>query len=143
VSGSQTWKHISLSCRAGDDYAECKEEVSVAIKTCKPDASHEDRVKFLEEAAVMKKFDHPHIIKLFGVMSHDRQTYIVMELAPLGQLRRYLLTEGSLISKLLLLRYIHQLASAMVHLESKGYVHRDIAARWGIPSHYCTVELSA
>ena len=35
--------------------------------------------------AVMKKFDHPHIIKLFGVVTHDTQTYIVMELAPLGQ----------------------------------------------------------
>ena len=28
-----------------------------------------------------------------------------------------------------LLEFIHQLASAMVHLESKNYVHRDIAAR--------------
>ena len=28
-----------------------------------------------------------------------------------------------------LLDYIHQLSSAMVHLESKNYVHRDIAAR--------------
>ena len=35
--------------------------------------------------AVMKKFDHPHIIRLFGVVSHERKTYIVMELAPLGQ----------------------------------------------------------
>ena len=45
------------------------------------------------------------------------------------QLRRYLLTEGSRISKLQLLEYISQLSSAMVHLESKNYVHRDIAAR--------------
>lgn len=26
------------------------DEIDVAIKTCKPDASHEDKVKFLEEA---------------------------------------------------------------------------------------------
>ena len=45
------------------------------------------------------------------------------------QLRRYLLTEGSLISKMSLLQYVQQLSSAMVHLESKNYVHRDIAAR--------------
>lgn len=45
------------------------------------------------------------------------------------QLRRYLLTEGSLIPKLLLWQYIQQLSSAMVHLEAKSYVHRDIAAR--------------
>ena len=46
-----------------------------------------------------------------------------------SQLRRYLLTEGQRIPKLLLLEYIHQLSSAMVHLEAKNYVHRDIAAR--------------
>ena len=28
-----------------------------------------------------------------------------------------------------LLQYVQQLSSAMVHLESKNYVHRDIAAR--------------
>ena len=50
------------------------------------------------------------------------------------QLRRYLLTEGTRIPRLLLLQFIHQLSSAMVHLEGKSYVHRDIAARWGIPS---------
>jgi focal adhesion kinase 1 len=111
-----------------------REEKEVAVKTCKSDAAHEDRVKFLEEAAVMKQFDHPHIIKLFGVVSHEKKTYIVMELAPFGQLRRYLLTEGTRIPRLLLLQFIHQLASAMVHLESKSYVHRDIAARWEIPS---------
>ncbi len=33
------------------------------------------------------------------------------------------------ISRSTLLEYIRQLCSAMVHLESKNYVHRDIAAR--------------
>lgn len=37
--------------------------------------------------------------------------------------------EGSRISKMTLLDYIHQLSSAMVHLESKNHIHRDIAAR--------------
>ena len=35
--------------------------------------------------AVMRKFNHPHIIKLYGVLSHGAATYIIMELAPLGQ----------------------------------------------------------
>lgn len=39
----------------------------------------------LHPSAVMKKFEHPHIIKLFGVVTHEKTTYIVMELAPLGQ----------------------------------------------------------
>ena len=33
----------------------------------------------------MAKFNHRHIIKLFGVMSHDSTTYIIMELALVGQ----------------------------------------------------------
>ena len=44
------------------------------------------------------------------------------------QLRRYLMTEDH-ISQGLLLQYICQLCSAMVYLESKSFVHRDIAAR--------------
>ena len=35
--------------------------------------------------AVMRKFSHPHIIKLFGVMTDNSATYIIMELAPYGQ----------------------------------------------------------
>jgi len=34
---------------------------------------------------VMCKFKHPNIIKLFGVVSHMNLAYIVMELAPHGQ----------------------------------------------------------
>ena len=37
--------------------------------------------------AVMKQFNHPHIIKLFGVVTQGMSTYIVMELAPMGQVR--------------------------------------------------------
>ncbi|XP_019852141.1 PREDICTED: focal adhesion kinase 1-like isoform X3 [Amphimedon queenslandica] len=110
-------------------YPDTTEEVAVAVKTCKPDSAPEERVKFLQEAAIMKQFNHPHIVKLFGVVTQGLRTYIVMELAPLGQLRQYLLLNGESISQDILLNYIKQLCSAMVHLESKNYVHRDIAAR--------------
>lgn len=33
----------------------------------------------------MKQFNHVHIIKLFGVVTQGMSTYIVMELAPMGQ----------------------------------------------------------
>ena len=110
-------------------YPDMTEEAHVAVKTCKPDSTPEEKTKFLQEAAVMKQFNHPHIIKLFGVVTQGLTTYIVMELAPLGQLRQYMIFEGPEIPHSTLLEYIRQLCSAMVHLESKNYVHRDIAAR--------------
>ena len=42
---------------------------NVAIKTLKDDASEEEKVKFLQEAAIMGQFHHPNIIKLYGVVT--------------------------------------------------------------------------
>jgi serine/threonine protein kinase len=38
----------------------------VAVKTIEDGASEEDRIRFLQEAAIMGQFDHPNIIKLIG-----------------------------------------------------------------------------
>ena len=43
--------------------------LSVAIKTLKDDASEEEKVKFLQEAAIMGQFHHPNIVKLYGVVT--------------------------------------------------------------------------
>ena len=42
-------------------------EEEVAVKTMDDGACEGDRVKFLQEAAIMGQFDHPNIIKLIGV----------------------------------------------------------------------------
>ena len=60
----------------------------VAVKTLKEESSISDRDKFLAEAFTMKKFNHPHIINLLGVVQEDRKPpWIVMELAEHGELR--------------------------------------------------------
>ena len=43
--------------------------VEVAIKTLKTKSSDEERVKFLQEAAIMGQFHHPNIVKLHGVVT--------------------------------------------------------------------------
>ena len=40
----------------------------VAVKTMEEGASEEDRVKFLQEAAIMGQFNHPNIISLLGIV---------------------------------------------------------------------------
>ncbi|XP_060536521.1 focal adhesion kinase 1-like isoform X6 [Cylas formicarius] len=102
--------------------------IPVAVKTCKGDADLATTEKFLEEAYIMQKFDHPHIIKLIGVCS-DSPVWIIMELAKLGELRAYLQNNKHILDLATLLLYAFQLSTALSYLESKKYVHRDIAAR--------------
>ena len=45
------------------------EKIDVAIKTLKEAASMEDKIKFLQEAAIMGQFSHPNVVKLYGVVS--------------------------------------------------------------------------
>ncbi|CAB3991780.1 focal adhesion kinase 1-like isoform X1 [Paramuricea clavata] len=98
----------------------------IAIKTCKDDDEAE---RFLEEAYVMKQFDHPHIIRLIGLCMEPPPIYIIMELAPHGEMRSYLQKNKDNLDTAVLLTYIHQISTALSYLESKKFVHRDIAAR--------------
>ncbi|XP_018568548.1 focal adhesion kinase 1 isoform X6 [Anoplophora glabripennis] len=102
--------------------------IPVAVKTCKGDADLATTEKFLEEAYIMQQFDHQHIIKLIGICSIS-PVWIVMELAKLGELRAYLQNNKSRLDLATLLLYAFQLSTALSYLESKKYVHRDIAAR--------------
>ncbi|XP_075215435.1 protein tyrosine kinase 2 Fak isoform X2 [Lycorma delicatula] len=111
--------------------------VPVAVKTCKADADLAMAEKFLEEAYVMQQFDHPHIIRLIGVCS-ESPIWIVMELARFGELRAYLKSNSTRLDLAILLLYCFQLSTALSYLESKKFVHRDIAARNVlVSSHHC------
>ena len=46
-----------------------EDKVDVAVKTLKEGASEEDKVKFLQEAAIMGQFSHPNVVKLYGVVT--------------------------------------------------------------------------
>lgn len=43
-------------------------QVEVAVKTLKNMASEQEKIKFLQEAAIMGQFDHPYIIQIFGIV---------------------------------------------------------------------------
>ncbi|CAF4235878.1 unnamed protein product, partial [Rotaria sp. Silwood2] len=115
-------------------------EIDVAIKTCKmQDATTTET--FLDEAYVMQNFTHPHIIKLIGVCT-EQPVLLIIELARLGELRTYLVANRNDFDLLILILYCVQLASALAYLESKKFVHRDIAARNVLVSNHELVKLA-
>jgi serine/threonine protein kinase len=58
------WSHP----KAGSDQI-VKEEV--AVKTMEDGASGEDRIRFLQEAAIMGQFNHPNIILLLATTAEN------------------------------------------------------------------------
>ncbi|XP_074209267.1 focal adhesion kinase 1 isoform X12 [Camelus bactrianus] len=114
--------------------------LAVAIKTCKNCTSDSVREKFLQEALTMRQFDHPHIVKLIGVIT-ENPVWIIMELCTLGELRSFLQVRKYSLDLASLILYAYQLSTALAYLESKRFVHRDIAARNVLVSSHDCVKL--
>lgn len=53
--------------------------VAVAVKTLKVGSSCEQKLDFLGEAEVMKRFEHKNIVRLLGVCTKNEPVYTIME----------------------------------------------------------------
>lgn len=99
----------------------------VAIKTLKYETPQ--LIDWLmREAAMMRQLEHPHIIKFIGVCP-ESPALIAMELAQLGELRHFLGANQSAMPISQLVLFTFQISTALSYLESKQFVHRDVAAR--------------
>ncbi|XP_067312175.1 protein-tyrosine kinase 2-beta isoform X2 [Pseudorasbora parva] len=103
------------------------ERVNVAVKTCK-DCTADVKEKFMSEALIMKKLDHPHIVRLIGIIEED-PVWIVMELYQHGELGNYLTENQKKLTNVTLILYSLQISKALAYLEGVNMVHRDIAVR--------------
>ncbi|XP_038143443.1 protein tyrosine kinase 2 beta, b isoform X2 [Cyprinodon tularosa] len=103
------------------------ERVNVAVKTCK-DCSSDVMEKFMSEAVIMKNLDHPHIVKLIGIIE-DNPVWIVMELYEYGELGNYLTKNQKQLTNTTLVLFSLQICKALVYLGGCNMVHRDIAVR--------------
>ena len=71
----------------GEAFFDEKGWVAVAVKTLKVGSSLEEKIDFLSEADMMKRFDHRNIVKLLGVCTRNEPVYTVMEFMLYGDLK--------------------------------------------------------
>ncbi|XP_045427788.1 tyrosine-protein kinase Fer isoform X5 [Pipistrellus kuhlii] len=100
-----------------------KDKTAVAVKTCKEDVPQELKMKFLQEAKILKQYDHPNIVKLIGVCTQRQPIYIIMELIPGGDFLSYLRKKKDEIKPKQLVKFSLDAACGMAYLESKNCIH--------------------
>ncbi|EWG36311.1 CAMK/CAMK1/CAMK1-RCK protein kinase [Fusarium verticillioides 7600] len=84
------------------------------------------RSNILKEVQIMRQLDHPNIIKLVEFSESRQYYYIILELAPGGELFHQIV-RLTYFSEELSRHVIVQVAKALEYLhEEKGVVHRDI-----------------
>ena len=65
-------------------------EIEVAVKMLNTYASEKDKLRFLQEAAIMCQFDHQNVIKLHGVVT-ETPAMLVLEYMSRGNLKGMLM----------------------------------------------------
>lgn len=104
-----------------------KNGVFVAVKVLSPDLMADPKiaVRFDREMAILKKLQHPHIVKYYGGSSSGAQKFYAMELVKGGSLEQLLKRKGPLDWERAV-DYAIQIAKALEHAHAAGVIHRDL-----------------
>ena len=98
--------------------------VKIICKSHLPADYIKDRVAF-HEANLLRKLDHPNLLKIFEFFEDESSFYIVIEYLSGGDLFDWLTTDREF-SEDLAKKIMLQLLSAINYLHSNSIVHRDI-----------------
>ncbi len=95
------------------------------------------RKECLNEASLLQRLHHPHIVRLVDSFMEGNDLYLVLELADGGDLHRTIHATGAQrrrFDEADVWRYAHQLVSALAHMHANRVMHRGAAdGGWLMP----------
>ncbi|VDN95271.1 unnamed protein product [Brugia pahangi] len=105
-------------------------EKQVAIKVRKGRRLDRETVEQIcREARIMRRLEHPNVVRLYGIAISKEPIMLLMELLKDGSLDVFLVTKGSKLSIREKLYFCLDIASGLEFLHNNGVIHRDISAR--------------
>uniref|UniRef100_A0A1I8EXF1 Tyrosine-protein kinase n=1 Tax=Wuchereria bancrofti TaxID=6293 RepID=A0A1I8EXF1_WUCBA len=105
-------------------------EKQVAIKVRKGRRLDRETVEQIcREARIMRRLEHPNVVRLYGIAISKEPIMLLMELLKDGSLDVFLVTKGSTLSIREKLYFCLDIASGLEFLHNNGVIHRDISAR--------------
>ncbi len=108
--------------RARDD--RLKREIAIKVLPASFSTDPDRLRRFQKEAQAASALNHPNIMSVFDIGSHDGTPYIVTELLE-GQTLRERLGPGSLAPRKAI-QFAAQIAKGLAAAHAKGIVHRDL-----------------
>jgi serine/threonine-protein kinase len=84
----------------------------------------EEKVRFLAEANIIARLDHPNIVRVHAVGEHQGQPFLCLEYLEGGHLGKKI--NGQPQPPRQAARLLEQLARAVQHAHEKGIIHRDL-----------------
>ncbi|KAM3716856.1 Tyrosine-protein kinase Fer [Dirofilaria immitis] len=113
-------------------------EKEIAVKVRKGHKLDRETVKQIcREARIMRKLEHPNIVRLYGIAVSKEPIMLLMELLKDGSLDAFLVAKGLTLDIRKKLYFCLDIASGLEFLHKNRIIHRDISARNCMMENMC------
>ncbi|CAL4062113.1 unnamed protein product, partial [Meganyctiphanes norvegica] len=122
------------------DTSSHKQQIPVAVKVLREDATQTEQMYFLHELRPYRDLNHPNVLRVLAHCLETEPFLILMQLCKKGDLKAVVRNEKS-ITEATLLRMCLDVASGLKHMHDHNFIHTDLAARNCVVDENMTVKI--